>query len=176
MFKPYKVIPDWYQREWSPASGSDELPQMRWSDLLQVVRDMAPNPHRSQTTTSLVQRLRAEAENYSPRELLQQVLICASTLMKPQGPILAEPSFETVPVMMPHWSCTDVEVALSYTCSGVELTLAQHRYNDFISGYGVWGTPPEILRSLFLLVMGLSCAHGLETPRKGQEIKVSRAA
>ena len=96
--------------------------------------------------------------------------------MKPQGPILAEPSFETVPVMMPHWSCTDVEVALSYTCSGVELTLAQHRYNDFISGYGVWGTPPEILRSLFLLVMGLSCAHGLETPRKGQEIKVSRAA
>lgn len=176
MFKPYKVIPDWYQREWSPASGSDELPRMQWSDLFQIIHEMAPNTARARATTSLFQSLRAEAENYSPMDLLQQVLICASTLMKSQSPVQMETPFAAPPAAMPRWSCTDVEVALSYTCSGMELVLAQLRYNDFLSGYGAWGAPREILRSLFLLVMGLSCAREPAAPRKTAENRISRAA
>ena len=176
MFKPYKVIPDWYQREWSPASGSDELPRMQWSDLFQIIHEMAPNRARAQATTSLFQSLGTEAESYSPMDLLQQILICASTLMKPQNPIPMETSFAAPSAAMPRWSCTDVEVALSYTCSGMELVLAQHRYNDFLSGYGAWGAPRDTLRSLFLLVMGLSCAREPAVPRKRAEDRISRAA
>ena len=175
MFKPYKVIPDWYQREWSPASGSDELPQMQWTDLLQVAHDLAPNKARAEATTSLFQHLRSEADSYSPMDLLQQVLICASTLMKPQTPVLVCTPFQSLPAQMPRWSCTDVEVALSYSCSGMELVLAQHRYNDLLSRYGAWGPRKEVLRTLFLIVMGLSFSAEMEL-RKMQGAAISRAA
>ncbi|MFT4955124.1 MAG: hypothetical protein ACI8U3_001506 [Brevundimonas sp.] len=175
MFKPQKAIPSWYQRDWSPASGSDELPQLQWSDVLQVVHDLAPNKTRAEATTSLFQRLRSEADNHSPMDLLQQVLICASTLMKPQTPVLFVAPPRSLPVQMPRWSCTDVEVALSYSCSGMELVLAQHRYNDLLRRYGAWGPRKEVLRSLFLIVMGLSISAEMEL-RKEAARAICRAA
>lgn len=158
MYRPQDQIPDWYQDAWTPVEGRRDLPQISWEDVETVLDDLASTPARREAARQIFLELRLMSIHLSPMDLLQQIILSAAAVGAPNppraAPIRTAPT-STTPETLPRWSCTDVEVALTYTCKGQALHTALERQRDLLKQRGELSRGVEALRSLFLIAFGL---------------------
>lgn len=157
MTRPYLQIPDWYAKDWNPARGRGELPQMTWTDLEMTLPQLLATQAQRERAVSLTRALWLESVDLEPMALLQQMLWISAHVFMPArttpAPLLNIPTPAFGP--LPRWSYTDVEVALSYTWKDQALLIAQERYRDLLAFRGEGETGATTARRLFLLVSGL---------------------
>lgn len=158
MIRPRTPIPGWYQADWRPADGPDEMPTMTWGTISAAVDRLAPNAGRRSIGQRLFRALRTEAASLSPLDLLQQVILGAALMMAPS----ARPAPGPAPMIgapdapLPRWSFTDVEAALSSCATGVQRSIALERHHDLLQMWGMQPPPEEVMRGIFLIAFGIS--------------------
>jgi len=155
MIPPPKPIPDWYQGDWTPCSGRGEMPQISWEDLETVLDQLASTPARKTAALRLFEHLKAASPALSPMDLLQQIILCASTVMSQPPMLEVSPPRRRLSGRLPRWSYTDVEVALSCSTEGQALQVAFERHRDLIANRGLGSSGRDALRSIFLIAFGL---------------------
>lgn len=157
MMKPAKTIPDWYRADWSPASHPLALPAMTWLDCEQAIDGLAPTPAARQAAHGRLRDLRRARPRPGPMETLQAIILIAATLGETRAP--STPAGPTPPVRtgpdLPRWGFADVEVAISYTFSEAPRAIALQRYSQLLDCYGEARSGAEIMRTIFLTVLGL---------------------
>ena len=157
MLKPAKRIPDWYVADWSPSSHTLALPAMTWRDCEQAIDRLGPTAALRQAAHDRLRQLRLSSARQSPMPTLQEIIMIAAALGDPGR---VEPTVSApVPVRkaeaLPRWGFTDVEVAITYTFGEVPRALALHRYSQLLDCYGERRSGAEIMRTIFLMVLGL---------------------
>lgn len=137
MRRASRTIPDWYTRDWSPATGRGDLPQMSWTDLDEAM-DGLTDPGRRSPAKNLFRTLWRESADLSPMDLLQRLLSTMALEFDSRrsgaddGATVPPPPAGT----MPRWTWTDLEVALSYTWSGQPLLIATEWHHDLLAHRG----------------------------------------
>lgn len=157
MRRPYRQIPEWYAKDWTPAQGRGELPQMSWSDLEAMVPRLLAANAQQDRAQSLLRGLWLQSANLAPMALLQALLWISAQAFSPtrcvRDPTQIVPNPACGP--LPRWSYTDVEVALSYTWRGQALLIANERHRDLLAFRGEDCLGQDSARRLILLVSGL---------------------
>lgn len=157
MPRSYRPIPDWYVEDWTPAQGRGELPQMTWEDLeLSIPRLLVASARREQAS-ALTRELWLQSARLEPMMLLQKLLWMGAQAFTPARTTANLTQIPMTPAsgLLPRWSYTDVEVALSYTWNDQALLIANERYRDLLAFRGEGCSGAETARRLFLLVSGL---------------------
>lgn len=158
MPRTLRRIPNWYTDDWTPATARNEMSAMRWEDIESAFDDLITHPDKRRTPKALVRTLWLESSDLTPMELLQQLLLVLARSLSPgRPPMEIENSHISTPAVgpLPRWSYTDLEVALSYTWSGLALSVASARHHDCLTFRDDRLTGQAMARQLLLLVCGL---------------------
>lgn len=169
-----RSIPDWYAADWTPARGRGELPPMTWNAVEDIIADSRLPPSRKDRAKALFRTLWLESSALSPLELLQRFLIVGAVAFDPgradQSKVGILPTPASGP--LPRWSFTDVEVALSYTWSGMALFIATERHHDLLERRGETLSAQDTVRLIVLLVAGLPAPRSVRS--EAQPVIASR--
>lgn len=159
MPRTIRRIPEWYTQDWTPAVARNEMSAMRWEDIEAALDMLICNPEKRQGPKSLVRTLWLASADLSAMELLQQLLLVLARSLNPIRPLAMKMDEPIIPSPasgpLPRWSYTDLEVALSYTWSGLALEVATARHHDCLAFRDDRLTGQETARQLLLLVCGL---------------------
>ncbi len=161
MLKPAKKIPDWYLEYWTPSSHASALPAMTWGDCEQAIKRLGPTPALKHAARVRLHDLQRSSRALAPMEVLQGIVMIAAALGDPRQAAARfpmEPPLLTTEAL-PTWGFTDVEVAVSYTFTEVPRSLALLRYSQLLDCYGERRSGEEIIRTIFLTVLGLPVRH-----------------
>lgn len=162
-----RQIPEWYTEDWSPATARNEMSAMRWEDLEDAIDLLIPNTDKGLVPKLLIRTLWLDGRQLSPMQLLQRLLLTLAGGMDPARPSIIMAVNGAVPAKatgaLPRWSYTDLEVALSYTWSGLGLQIATARHHDFLAYRDDRLTGTATARQLILLVCGLPSSAGPRT-------------
>lgn len=158
MIHARQPIPTWYQDDWRPAAGPNEMPTMTWGTISEIVDRLAPNAARRSVGRALFRTLRQEAASLSPMALLQQLVLTAALMMSPHAtpPSGPSPDIGGPDTPLPRWSFTDVEVALSCCATGLQRSVALERHHDLLQMWGLEPAPETVMRAVFLIAFGIS--------------------
>lgn len=178
MLIPAKKIPEWYQADWTPSSRSCALPAMNWTDCEQAIDRLGPTPAMKQAARVRLQALRRSSADMAPMETLQAIIMIAAALGDPkQATARISP---TAPARtseaLPRWGFTDVEVAISYTFTDVPRAIALLRYAHLLACYGERRSGEEIMRTIFLTVLGLPVRHARTPTEDAAQPQTAKAA
>lgn len=177
MLKPAKRIPDWYLEDWTPSSRLCALPEMSWSDCELAVDRLGPTPAMKQAAHLRLQALREASEGLAPMETLQAIILIAAALGDPRQ--ATGRSRATPPPMtgiLPRWGFADVEAAISYTFTEVPRAIALLRYAQLLACYGERRSGEEIMRTIFLTVLGLPVRHARTPTEAAAQPQTAKAA
>ena len=179
MLRPAKKIPDWYLADWTPSSQSFALPAMSWTDCEQAIDRLGPTPAMKQAARLRLQALRQSSAGMAPMETLQAIVMIAAALGDPRQAAVRSPapaSAPMTPVALPRWGFTDVEVAISYTFTEVPRAIALLRYDQLLACYGERRSGEEIMRTIFLTVLGLPVRHARTPTEAVAQPQTAKAA
>ena len=163
MPRTIRRVPEWYTRDWSPATARNEMSAMRWEDLETAIDTLISNPDRRHKPKQTVRTLWLASSGMPAMDLLQRLLVTLAQGLDPTRSYGASTDEAMIPTMasghLPRWSYTDLEVALSYTWSGMALEIAIARHHDCLMFRDDRLSGAATARQLMLLV------NGLPTPR-----------
>ena len=153
------LIPDWYATDWTPAKGRWEWSQMTWDAVEAVIVSGLLPPARQGAAQAAFRTLAKASANLDPLELLPRFLATSAAAFDPrygsQEPD-GKPSDPTPATgLLPRWSYTDLEAALSVLWSGTALAIATARHHDLLERRGEPMTPEQAVRLLVLMTAGL---------------------
>lgn len=159
MPRTIRQVPEWYTRDWSPATARNEMSAMRWEDLETAIDTLIVNPERRQKPKHLIRILWLASADAPSMDLLQRVLLVMGQCMDPTRSLAMKDGASIIPSpasgCLPRWSYTDLEVALSYTWSGLALEIAIARHHDLLMFRDDRLSGAATARQLILLVCGL---------------------
>lgn len=159
MPRTIRQVPEWYTRDWSPATARNEMSAMRWEDLETAIDTLISNPEKRQKPKQLFRTLWLASADTAAMQMLQRLLLVMAQSLDPnRSPDLkvGEPIIPTpASGPLPRWSYTDLEVALSYTWSGRALEVAIARHHDCLMFRDDRLSGAATARQLILLVCGL---------------------
>lgn len=180
MPRTIRQIPEWYTQDWSPATARNELSAMRWEDLEAAIDMLISNPEKRQKPRLFVRMLWLESTELTAMDLLQRLLLIMARGLDPAQALKLRASESIIPTpasgALPRWSYTDLEVALSYTWSGMALEIATARHHDCLAFRDERLTGLATARQLFLLVCGLPTPQVLEVNTSPQQEPKQAAA
>lgn len=163
MPRTIRQVPEWYTRDWSPAMARNEMSAMRWEDLETAIDTLISNPDKRHKPKHIVRTLWLGSSGMPAMDLLQRLLVTLARCLDPTRSPGANTDEAMIPTaangLLPRWSYTDLEVALSYTWSGMALEIAIARHHDCLMFRDDRLSGAATARQLVLLV------NGLPTPR-----------
>lgn len=158
MLKPAKRIPDWYLEDWTPSSRLCALPEMNWTDCERAIDRLGPTPAMKLAAHQRLRALREASDGLAPMETLQAIILIAAALGDPRqatGRARTTPTPASMAGALPRWGFADVEAAISYAFTEVPRAIALLRYAQLLACYGERRSGEEIMRTIFLTVLGL---------------------
>lgn len=159
MPRTIRQVPEWYTRDWSPATARNEMSAMRWEDIETAIDTLISNPQKRQGPKHLVRTLWLASAGMTAMDLLQQLTLVMARSLDPIRPANHKVDDSIVPTpasgLLPRWSYTDLEVVLSYTWSGLALEIAIARHHDCLMFRDDRLSGAATARQLILLVCGL---------------------
>lgn len=181
MPRTIRRVPEWYTRDWSPATARNEMSAMRWEDLETAIDTLIANPDRRHRPKHIIRRLWLESANIPAMDLLQRILLTMAQSLDPGRSMELKAGESIIPTaangLLPRWSYTDLEVALSYTWSNLALEIAIARHHDCLMFRDDRLTGAATARQLMLLVNGLPTpAASRSNTVAHQHMKSARAA
>lgn len=181
MPRTIRRVPEWYTRDWSPATARNEMSAMRWEDLETAIDTLIANPDRRHRPKHVIRRLWLESANIPAMDLLQRILLTMAQSLDPNRSMDLMGGEPIIPTAangpLPRWSYTDLEVALSYTWSNLALEIAIARHHDCLMFRDDRLTGAATARQLMLLVNGLPTpAASRSNTLSHQNMKSARAA
>ena len=170
MPRTIRRVPEWYTRDWSPATARNEMSAMRWEDLETAIDTLISNPDKRHKPKHIVRTLWLGSSGMPAMDLLQRLLVTLAQCLDPTRSLVANTDESMIPTaasgQLPRWSYTDLEVALSYTWSGTALEIAIARHHDCLMFRDDHLSGAATARQMMLLV------NGLPTPRIDQSQRV----
>ncbi len=159
MPRTVRPVPEWYTRDWSPATARNEMSAMRWEDIEIAIDTLISNRQKKLPSKHIVRTLWLASADMPTMDLLQRLLLvmaqaldpCRSLSLKDEDAIVPTPASGP----LPRWSYTDLEVALSYTWSGLALEIAIARHHDILMFRDDRMSGAATARQLLLMVSGL---------------------
>jgi hypothetical protein len=154
---------------------------MRWEDLETAIDTLIANPDRRHRPKHIIRRLWLESANMPAMDLLQRILLTMAQSLDPSRSTDLKGGEPIIPAaangLLPRWSYTDLEVALSYTWSNLALEIAIARHHDCLMFRDGRLTGAATARQLMLLVNGLPTpATSRVTIAGHQHVRSAKAA
>ena len=181
MPRTIRQVPEWYTRDWSPATARNEMSAMRWEDVETAIDTLVANPEKRQKPKSQIRMLWLASADLPSMDLLQRVLLVMARCLDPSRSLDIKDGASIIPApasgCLPRWSYTDLEVALSYTWSGLALEIAIARHHDLLMFRDDRLSGAATARQLILLVCGLPTPNTLQLRGENhQRLSSPRAA
>ena len=159
MPRTIRQVPEWYTRDWSPATARNEMSAMRWENIETAIDTLISNPEKRQKPKHIVRTLWLASSDMATMDLLQRLLVAMAKSLDPMRSSAMTPEAAVIPTPaegpLPRWSYTDLEVALSYTWSGLALEIAVARHHDCLTFRDDRLSGAATARQLMLMVNGL---------------------
>lgn len=181
MPRTIRQVPEWYTRDWTPATARNEMSAMRWEDIETAIDTLISNPEKRLSPKNVIRKLWLANADTPTLSLLQRLLLAMAQSLDPSRSQDLKGIDAVIPTPangpLPRWSYTDLEVVLCYTWSGLGLEIAIARHHDFLMFRDDRLSGAATARQLLLLVSGLPRPATLRTTiGTGQSPSAAKAA